>query len=236
MLVVVRPVQPKNFAGTFSTLTQIMKRDGFIAVLLVAGIGYGATLAATAASKVDDAHSKCLKASDYVGCLSVQKVEKHQLVQTVAKAQPKPTVQVSGFGFYADWMETEDVGPEYDGFRIVRIFKDSPAEKAGLSVNDKLVSIGGIEAKGLTPRQISALLNDDMSDGEVGPLTFRNASTGLCNTFSLKKGTYTITKEEKMALRSDDRGQRAQIVIDSGLLESHKGARMLIKKQLASAS
>ena len=236
MLVVVRPVQPKNFAGTFSTLTQIMKRDGFIAVLLVAGIGYGATLAATAASKVDDAHAKCLKASDYVGCLSVQKVEKRQLVQTVAKAQPKPTVQVSGFGFYADWMETEDVGPEYDGFRIVRIFKDSPAEKAGLSVNDKLVSIGGIEAKGLTPRQISALLNDDMSDGEVGPLTFRNASTGLCNTFSLKKGTYTITKEEKMALRSDDRGQRAQIVIDSGLLESHKGARMLIKKQIASSS
>ena len=217
-------------------LTQIMKRDGFIAVLLVAGIGYGATLTATAASKIDDAHAKCLKASDYVGCLSIQKVDKQQLVKTVAKPQPKPTVQVSGFGFYADWMDTEDVGAEYDGFRIVRIFKDSPAEKAGLSVNDKLVSIGGIEVNELTPRQISVLLNDDMSDGEVGPLAFRNASTGLCNTFTLTKGTYTITKEEKMALRSGDKGHRTQIVIDSELLESHKDARMLIKKRLASAS
>jgi len=49
-----------------------MKRYEFIAIVLVAGIGYGATLTATA-SKVDDAHAKCLKASDYVGCLSVQK-------------------------------------------------------------------------------------------------------------------------------------------------------------------
>lgn len=211
-----------------------MKREVFITIVLVAGIGYGATLTATAASNVDDAHARCLKASDYVGCLSVQKNKKQQLAKTVAKPQPKPTVQVSGFGFFADWMDSKDVGAGYDGFRIVRIFKDSPAEKAGLSVNDRLVKIGGIETEDLTPRQINALLNDDMSDGEVGPLTFRNASTGLCDTFSLKKDTYTITVEEKMALKSNDKSHRAEIVIDPVLLESHKGARMRIQKKLAS--
>ena len=96
-----------------------MKRDGFIAIVLVAGIGYGATLTATAASKVDDAHAKCLKASDYVGCLSVQKNKKRQFDNTVVKPQSKPTVQVSGFGFFADWMDSKDVGAGYDGFRIV---------------------------------------------------------------------------------------------------------------------
>ena len=94
--------------------------------------------------------------------------------------------------------------------------------------------IGEIETEDLTPRQINALLNDDMSDGEVGPLTFRNASTGLCNTFSLKKDTYTITVEEKTALRSDDKSHRAEIVIDPVLLESHKGARMRIQNKHAS--
>ena len=78
-------------------------------------------------------------------------------------------------------------------------------------------------------------MNDDMSDAEVGPLTFRNASTGLCNTFALKKGTYAITKEEKMALRSDDKNRRAEILVDPGLLESHKAARMLVEKRLTSA-
>ena len=72
------------------------------------------------------------------------------------------------------------------------------------------------------------------SDGEVGPLTFRNASTGLCDTFSLKKDTYTITVEEKMALKSNDKSHRAEIVIDPVLLESHKGARMRIQKKLIS--
>ena len=121
------------FAGILPTPTQTMKRSGFIAIVLVAGIGYGAIHSATAASKADSAHAKCLKASDYVGCLSVQKVEKHQLVQTVAKAQPKPTVQVSGFGFYADWMETEDVGPEYDGFRICLLYTSPSPRDATLS-------------------------------------------------------------------------------------------------------
>ena len=237
MLVVAESAQTEEiFAGILATPTQIMKRDGFIAIVLIAGIGYGATLTATAASKVDDAHAKCLKASDYVGCLSVQKDEKKQLAKTVVRHNLEPTVQVSGFGFFADWMDPKDVGAGYDGFRIVRIFKDSPAERAGLSVNDRLVKIGEIETKGLTPRQINALLNDDMSDGEVGPLTFRNASTGLCNTFSFKKGTYEITAEEKMALRSNDKNYRAEIVIDPVLLESHKGARMLIKKKSFSAS
>ena len=119
-------------------------------------------------------------------------------------------------------------------FRIVRIFKDSPAEKAGLSVNDRLVKIGEIETKDLTLRQINALLSDDMSDGEVGPLTFQNASTGSCNAFSLKKDTYTITVEEKIALRSNDKSRRAEVLIDPLLLESHKGARMRIQKKLAS--
>ena len=204
-------------------------------IVLAAGIGYGATLTATAASKVDNAHAKCLQASDYVGCLSAQKAEKQQLAKAIAKPQPKPKVQVSGFGFFADWIDPSDVGEGYDGFRIVRIFKDSPAEKAGMSLNDKLVRIGQIETKNLSPRQIRVLLNDDMSDGEVGPLTFQNASTGACNTFALKKGTYEITKEEKMALRSDDTNSRAEVVFDPRLLESHKGARMLIKKQPTSA-
>ena len=106
-----QPAQTEEiFAGILSTPTQIMKRDGFIAIVLVAGIGYGATLTATAASKVDGAHEKCLKASDYVGCLSVQNVKKQKLAKTVAENKPKPTVQVSGFGFFADWMDPMDVG------------------------------------------------------------------------------------------------------------------------------
>ena len=211
-----------------------MKRDGFIAIVLVAGIGYRATLTATAASKVDDAYAKCLKASDYLTCLGVQKNKKQQLAKAFAKPQPKPTVQVSGFAFFAYWMDPEDVGAGYDGFRIVRIFKDSPAEKVGLSENDRLVKIGEIEVEGLTPRQINVLLNDDMSDGGIGPLAFPNASTGLCDTFSLKKDIYTITAEEKMAPRSNDKSKRAEIVIDPALLESHKGAKMRIQKKLAS--
>ena len=172
------------------------------------------------------------KVSDYLGCLSVQKNKKQELTKTAPKPQLKPTVQVSGFGFFADWMDPKDVGAGYDGFRIVRIFEDSPAEKAGLSVNDRLVKIGKIETEDLAPRQINALLNDDMSGGEVGPLTFRNASTGLCDTFSLKKDTYAITAEEKMALRSNDKNHRADIVVDPMLLESHKGARTRIQKKL----
>ena len=49
----------------------------------------------------------------------------------------------------------------------------------------------------------------------------------------MKKDTYTITEEEKMALRSNDKTHRAEIVIDPMLLESHKGARMRIQKMLA---
>ena len=51
----------------------------------------------------------------------------------------------------------------------------------------------------------------------------------------LEKGTYAITKEEKMALRSDSKNRRAEILVDPGLLESHKAARMLVKKRLTSA-
>ena len=54
------------------------------------------------------------------------------------------------------------------------------------------------------------------------------------HTFSLKKDTYTITVEEKMALRSNDKSRRAEIVIDPVLLDSHKGARIRIQKKLAS--
>ena len=51
-----------------------------------------------------------------------------------------------------------------------------------------------------------------------------------------KKRTYAITAEEQMALRSNDKNRRAEIVIDPALLESHKGARMLIKQLLPQAS
>jgi len=227
-----RPAQnPLITAGFLLTFTPTMKRDFFIVIALTAGISYGATMAATANSRVDDVHTKCLKASDYVGCLSVHSKKKKQAPQSAAKPQPEPKVQETGFGFLASWIDPKEVGSKYGGYRVTRIFKDSPAEKAGLSTNDQLVKIGKVDAKLLTARQISILIKDDMSDGEIGPLTFRNTTTGSCETFKITKGTYMISKEEKKAIISNNKKALEKLLIDKELAKLHKKAKLLIKSQ-----
>ena len=85
-------------------------------------------------------------------------------------------------------------------------------------------------------RQISALLKDDMSDGAVGPLTFRSIKTGACETISLKKGEYTITKAEQKALKSKDKKAQVKTVLDASLVEAHNKARQQIKAQMATVN
>ena len=213
-----------------------MKRDFWIVMGVAASASFAATMAATATSVVEDSHQKCLKASDYMGCLTAHQQQQQPAKTVAAKPAVPQTVQKTGFGFLASWMDPKEVGQNYGGYRVTRVFAGSPAAVAGLNANDKLVKIGKIDTDKLTVRQISALLKDDMSDGAVGPLTFRSIKTGACETISLKKGDYTITKAEQKALKSKDKKALVQTVLDPSLVEAHNKARQQIKAQMASVN
>ena len=106
-----------------------MKRDFWIVIGVAASASFAATMAATATSVVEDSHQKCLKASDYLGCLTAHQQQEKPAKTVAAKPAVPETVQQTGFGFLSSWMDPKEVGQNYGGYRVTRVFAGSPAAK-----------------------------------------------------------------------------------------------------------
>lgn len=93
----------------------------------------------------------------------------------------------SYYGIGAQIYQTED-----NNVSISKVFKDSPAKKAGLQIGDMFVSINGESALGKTPSEVSSILRS--SDSKIANVVIKRGEEEL--SFEIEKSMVEIASVE----------------------------------------
>ena len=101
--------------------------------------------------------------------------------------------EFEGFG-----IEIIKYADEY--IQILTVFDNSPASKAGLQVNDKIISINGEDTKNLTTTEFSKIVA--ASDTKINLVINRD---GEEKEVSLSKGKVTISSVSSMMLNNNNK-------------------------------
>lgn len=100
----------------------------------------------------------------------------------------------SYYGIGAQIYQTDD-----NYVTISRVFKDSPAEKAGLQIGDKFVSINGEEMLGKTPSEVATILRS--SDSKKATLVIKRGEQEL--TVEIEKAVVEINSVSSEVLEGN---------------------------------
>ena len=100
----------------------------------------------------------------------------------------------SYYGIGAQIYQTED-----NYVTISRVFKDSPAEKAGLQIGDKFVSINGEEMLGKTPSEVATILRS--SDSKKATVVIKRGEQEL--TVEIEKAVVEINSVSSEVLEGN---------------------------------
>ena len=95
------------------------------------------------------------------------------------------------YGIGALIYQTED-----NNVSISKVFKDSPAKKAGLQIGDMFISINGESALGKTPDEVSKILRS--SDNKIANVVVKRGEEEL--SFEIEKSMIEITSVESEVL------------------------------------
>lgn len=95
------------------------------------------------------------------------------------------------------------VGETADGdLRVLRVFRDSPAEKAGIEAGDALLAIDGASVAGETPMSLSEASALLKGEGET-PVEVEVERGGEVLSFTLERGEVSINYVEYSILEGD---------------------------------
>lgn len=95
------------------------------------------------------------------------------------------------------------VGEAADGdLRVLRVFRDSPAEKAGIEAGDALLAIDGASVAGETPMSLSEASALLKGEGET-PVEVEVERGGEVLSFTLERGEVSINYVEYSILEGD---------------------------------
>ena len=95
------------------------------------------------------------------------------------------------------------VGEAADGdLRVLRVFRDSPAEKAGIEAGDALLAIDGASVGGETPMSLSEASALLKGEGET-PVEVEVERGGETLSFTLERGEVSINYVEYSILEGD---------------------------------
>ncbi len=95
------------------------------------------------------------------------------------------------------------VGEAADGdLRVLRVFRDSPAEKAGIEAGDALLAIDGASVAGETPMSLSEASALLKGEGET-PVEVEVERGGETLSFTLERGEVSINYVEYSILEGD---------------------------------
>lgn len=123
-----------------------------------------------ALAEIDDAvHQKCLEARDYEGCIKAFNTKSDEQIEAERIAKEKKDAikarTVSSFGFMRKTFEDMAASVVV----VVKVFKDSPAERFGLKEGDVIEFINGEQTSQMTESEISKSFKNPVVELAVAP-------------------------------------------------------------------
>ena len=105
---------------------------------------------------------------------------------------------------------------------IAEPYKGSPADRAGLKAGDKIVAIGGDDAKGFTTEQVSSRLKGDPNTNVK--LTIENLFDGKRRTLNIKRERIAIPGLAYAGMLNDSVGYVRQADFTDGCYDDMRAA------------